>query len=395
MRLVINNLFKLNIDVNVCMLHTTDAAVNSIWADILIFHFMNSKISWIVMAVLGVAIKVFSCFPEAVEHYYSNGIFPVISTTQRFIFGWMPTSIGDIFYLSAFLLLVRNAVLFFKAVLAGRMTKQGMQRSLKRVALICLIVYVAFNILWGLNYNRMPMEQLMGLQVQEYSTRNLQAVVSKLISRLNGFDSTERLNRFRNSGKETIIRKAVDTYVEIAKQYPALRYTYPSVKPSLYSYAGNYLGFTGYYNPFSGEAQANNTVPEFVQPFTTCHEIGHQLGFAKENEANFAGFLAARASPHQAFQYSAYFDMYVYAIRELYERDSSGARRMQRQLNLAVRLDLITVRQFYHRYDSPLSPMIWTLYGRFLKANEQPEGLRSYNEVVAMLLAFYKKYGFI
>ena len=233
----------------------------------------------------------------------------------------------------------------------------------------------------------------MGLQVHEYSTRSLQIVVSQLISSLNGFNAAEHKNRSVNSGKESIIHEAVDTYGEVAKQYPALRYRYPSVKPSLYSYAGNYLGFTGYYNPFSGEAQANTTVPEFVQPFTTCHEIGHQLGFAKENEANFAGFLAARASPHPAFRYSAYFDMYAYAIRELYERDSTVARRMQRQLALGVRLDLITVRQFYHRYDSPLEAVIGKLYGSFLKANEQPEGLHSYNEVVAMLLAFYKKHG--
>ena len=356
---------------------------------------MNSKIFWIILAVVCVAIKVFSFFPEAVERYYSHGIFPVISMAQRFMFGWMPASIGDIFYLSVFLFLLRKAIVFFKAVFTKKMTRQGMRQSLKQVVFVALIVYVAFNVLWGLNYNRMPMGRQMGLQVQEYSTRNLQIVVSELISILNGFNSAEHTNRSADSEKESILRGAVDTYGEVAKQYPSLRYRYASVKSSLYSYAGNYLGFTGYYNPFSGEAQANNTVPEFVQPFTTCHEIGHQLGFAKENEANFAGFLAARASPHAAFRYSAYFDMYVYAVRELYERDSTGARRMQRRLALGVRMDLITVRQFYHRYDSPLSPIIWTLYGKFLKANEQPEGLNSYNEVVAMLLAFYKKYGSI
>ncbi len=69
----------------------------------------------------------------------------------------------------------------------------------------------------------------------------------------------------------------------------------------MYSYLGNYLGFTGYYNPFTGEAQVNTTVPLFVQPFTTCHEIGHQLGYAKENEANFAGYLAAKSSPDAGF----------------------------------------------------------------------------------------------
>jgi hypothetical protein len=32
-------------------------------------------------------------------------------------------------------------------------------------------------------------------------------------------------------------------------------------------------------------------------------------------------------------------------------------------------------------------------YGEFLKANNQPAGKRSYNEVVAWLIAYYKKFG--
>jgi glucose-6-phosphate dehydrogenase assembly protein OpcA len=94
----------------------------------------------------------------------------------------------------------------------------------------------------------------------------------------------------------------------------------------LYSYAGNILGFEGYYNPFSGEGQVNTTVPVFEQPFVACHEIGHQVGYAKENEANFAGFLACRLHTSPVFRYSVYFDMYNYSINELYRNDSSRAR---------------------------------------------------------------------
>src|SRR5687768_14965936 len=111
----------------------------------------------------------------------------------------------------------------------------------------------------------------------------------------------------------------------------------PSIKPSFYSYAGNYLGFSGYYNPFSGEAQVNTTIPAFSQPFVSCHEIGHQLGFAKEDEANFAGFLSARKSPNPAFRYSVYFDMYGYALRDLFNRDSVSARQLHNQLDSQVR----------------------------------------------------------
>jgi hypothetical protein len=156
---------------------------------------------------------------------------------------------------------------------------------------------------------------------------------------------------------------------------------------------GDYLGYTGYYNPFTGEAQVNTTVPVFVQPFTTCHEMGHQLGYAKENEANFAGYLSGKSSADPSFTYSVYFDLYNYGIRELYGRDSVLAIALNKQKPLQVKKDMIALRKFYDKYENPIEPYIRKLYGQYLRANEQPAGMQSYNEVMAFLIAYYKKYG--
>src|SRR6185369_11733527 len=93
-----------------------------------------------------------------------------------------------------------------------------------------------------------------------------------------------------------LFNTAVAAYSNTCLENEFLDYRSSSIKPSMIGYIGNYLGFSGYYNPFSGEAQVNTTVPSYIKPFTTCHEIGHQLGYAKENEANFAGFLSAKSS---------------------------------------------------------------------------------------------------
>lgn len=171
------------------------------------------------------------------------------------------------------------------------------------------------------------------------------------------------------------------------------RYSYPSVKPSIYSYLGNYLGFTGYYNPFTGEAQVNTTIPVFIRPFTTCHEIGHQLGYAKESEANFSAFLSARASDDPAFLYSVYFELYAYASRYLYFADSNALRNISNKLSEEVRADIMELRIFFSQYDNPIETAIDKIYAEYLKSNEQPSGRMSYNEVVGMLIAYYKKYG--
>lgn len=121
--------------------------------------------------------------------------------------------------------------------------------------------------------------------------------------------------------------------------------------------------------------------------------MGHQLGYAKEDEANFSGYLAAVNSHDTLFQYSTYLDLFVYANREVYYFDSTASKQAAMQLIPAVKADLLEWRRFNKKYTSVLEPAISWLYGKYLQVNQQPQGLRSYNEVIASLLAYYSKYG--
>jgi hypothetical protein len=246
--------------------------------------------------------------------------------------------------------------------------------------------------LWGLNYNRTGITSQLKLDSFYYSDKDLVTVTKLLAEKINILQPSSELSRKNLAVKKQLFHEAVLSYTHISSTTP-LHYSFPSVKPSIYSYAGNYLGFTGYYNPFSGEAQVNTTVPLFVRPFTTCHEIGHQLGYAKENEANFAGYLSASASTDTSFLYSVYFDMFLYAAQYLYFSDSMALKQIKRQLSPGVVKDREELSQFLIRYSTPVEKVIDRLYSKYLMANEQPEGKLSYNEVVAMLIAYYKKYG--
>jgi hypothetical protein len=134
-------------------------------------------------------------------------------------------------------------------------------------------------------------------------------------------------------------------------------------------------------------------MPVFTQPYTTCHEIGHQLGYAKENEANFVGYLSARLSDNPAFRYSVYFDLYLYAARELNVRDSMLLKPLKAQLSPAVKADFRELHRFNRKYENPFEPKVRELYDSYLRANRQPKGMRTYNEVIAWLIAYGKKNG--
>ncbi len=347
------------------------------------------------LLVIGaIVVKWVSLYPDWIETYYTYGIYPLITRIQRALLGWIPFSLGDLFYGFLILLLLFRAFRFFRILFQRKFNRKYLVATLQQLIFIFLFIYVFFNLLWGLNYNRKGISDQLALSVKTYSTADLDTLIAVLQYRLN-----ENAELITPEARDSFLRKkalfqgAASAYRIVAREYPFLAYPTPSVKPSLFSYAGNILGFQGYYNPFSGEAQVNTTIPISLTPFVTMHEIAHQLGYGKENEANFVGFLACRVHPSSVFRYSVYFDMYNYSMRELYYRDSLVTKKYSTQVHPQVKADIQEYRAFLARYKNPIEPMISWAYGNYLKANNQPGGKQTYNEVVAWLIAYYKKFG--
>ena len=354
---------------------------------------IRRKITWVCLVVLAAVIKVFSYYPAAVEKYYSRGFYPVVARLQRLLFGWVPFSVGDMLYFVTAVILLYLLIRLVRQLVRREAPKGWWLIVLRRMAFLGLWVYVLFNALWGLNYNRLGIAEQLQLDVRPYSTAELKDLTSIIIGKLDELDSLSRLHRANLAHTVSLRSGAVRAYDSLAVEDARFAYHNPSVKSSLFSYPGLYIGFGGYYNPFTGEAQVNTLDPLIVQPYTTCHEMGHQLGYALENEANFIGFLAARSSPEPAFRYSVYLDMYVYSMRELYMRDSMLAKSFRTKISPGVRQDLRELQRFNRRYANPLDPLIWKLYGGYLRANRQPHGIVTYSEVTAWLIAYAKKYG--
>jgi Protein of unknown function (DUF3810) len=353
----------------------------------------RNKKAWWVIGGVAILVKIFSLFPPAVERYYSNGFYLYSSKLQRLLLGWIPFSIGDIIYSIAVIWLIVKLFRFLRVIIKRRANGLFWKNALLWSVFWLLFVYAAFNILWGLNYNRLGMARQMQLKMAPYSKDELETVLKVVVQRIGETADGSLVTRDNFLKKSNLFNGALQSYLEAQPQFNHLAYSFKSVKPSLFSYLGDYMGYTGYYNPITGEAQVNTTVPVFTRPFTTCHEMGHQLGYAKENEANFAGYLSAKSSGDAAFRYSVYYDLYSYGIRELYYTDSSAALALSKTLHPQVKKDYKALMAFYDQYQSPLEPLIRSLYGQYLRANEQPGGMRSYSEVMAFLIAYYKKYG--
>lgn len=356
-------------------------------------YFKGNQIIWAIAICFVIVIKLFSLNKFWVETIYSDQFYPVFSRLLRVILGWIPFSVGDVLYfLAAFWLvwkITANLVMLFRQ----KITRKRLLEKLARLVLIFVFIYIVFNVFWGINYNRKGIAYQLQLTELDYDTTDLKMIQDMLLQKVNASKLDVLTIHESYPRKRELFKRAEVSYDNAKKKYPFLRYNGLSVKPSLYGWLGNYLGFTGYYNPFTGEAQVNSTVPKFLLPYITTHEMAHQLGYAKENEANFVGYLAAMNSADPIFRYSTYFELFLYANREVYFFDSLSSNAARNNLNPFVKKDIDELRRFNRAHRSVFEPAATWLYGRFLKLNEQPRGMRSYNAVVGMLIAYHKKYG--
>lgn len=340
----------------------------------IIIHFLSANTIW-------------------VEKYYSTGIYPYISTSLKYLLGWLPFSAGDLFYGVIAIWLVYKIVQQLRFYWLKKITKDALHISAIKLIKWILLIYLVFNILWGLNYNRAGIASQLNLRQEKYTSQDLRIIDSILLYKVN---SSKRalLQAKSYLASTSLLKKGTkDAFEHISIRYPFLANQSSSIKPSLWGWLGNYLGFTGYYNPFTGEAQVNTTVPQFLQPFIFCHETAHQIGYAKEDEANFVGYLAAIASPDTLFHYSAYLDLFLYTQRNLYKTDSFVVKDFASKLIPEVKADLYEWRQFNTRHKTPVEPIARWLYSKYLINNQQPAGTLTYDEVTGLLIAYYKKFG--
>jgi hypothetical protein len=358
---------------------------------------MKTKRLWLIATILliiALLIRIFSSNSMWVEQYYSNGIYPYISAFLKFVTGLFPFSVGDVLYGALFVWLLWHFIKLVKAIFQKKITSSDVNRGLAKGSIYLITIYIIFNLFWGINYNRKGIAFQLGLTRQEYSQQELKNINALLLQKVNESKAAILHTKQQDScDHKKIFTQSENAYTEAAKKYAVLDYSSIVVKSSLYGWLGNYLDFSGYYDPFTGEAQVNTTVPYFLQPYTTCHEIAHQLGYAKESEANFVGYLAAAAAKDTLFHYSVYLELFIYANQNLYQLDSATARSFAKQLSPAVKADIKQWRAFNISHRNPIEPAISWLYGKYLESNQQPSGVLSYDEVTGFLIAYNKKFG--
>lgn len=347
----------------------------------------NTKIILgILLIVQLIGLRILSFFPEFVEKYYSLGIFPFISKIFRYLYGWIPFSVGDVLYSGLIILGVRWLFLHIKDI-----TSKPLSFFLHLTAILS-ISYMAFNIFWGFNYYRVPLHQTLKLD-KNYSTQQLTALTHQLTIKANqlhqnlGFKDSIKV-ALPYSQKE-MFEKAALGYDSLSKLYPTFTYHPKSIKTSSWSLGLTYMGYSGYYNPFTAEAQVNDKIIAHRFAVVSCHETAHQLGYAAENEANFLAYLASTHNNDPYFQYAGTIFALKHCLNEIAKRDPELYKQLLTSLHFGIVENYREVRDFWKQYEGPTEFISKVFFDHFLKANNQEKGLKSYSYMVALLVNYH------
>ena len=365
----------------------------------------STRAKWLQLvwpAMLAIGLIIFGFFPAAVERFYSLGLYPGISILLRLLTKYIPFSLGDLIYIAFVIRLIVKLVRWIILVIRRKYTRQMFVFSLYRACHFLLWAFVVFKLIWGLNYDRQGIAHQLAIEKKTYSREDITTLTNSLIDKVN---ETRRLlpdTVLADRPLDSIYREAYRSYQNRSYEFDFLNYRNRSVKSSLFTSVGDYMGFSGYYNPFTGEAQLRTDIPRVMIPYIACHEMAHQLGYASESEANFVGYLAASASPDPYFRYSVYLDLFSYAQSEeifLYSKEKdykafeSVIKQNRERLDTLVKKDRRAIREFFAKRRNRVSPAVSGLYDQYLKMNKQSEGIRSYDEVLGWLIAYQRKYG--
>lgn len=254
-----------------------------------------------------------------------------------------------------------------------------------------LTVYALFCMLWGVYYYGDDFAAQSGFELREISVDELEKVTEYFARLANEYGEDVERDEMGVyiADREAILARSDEVFSSVEEQYPCLRGPALRAKGVHFSRIMSYTDFTGFFFPFTAEANVNTDFPAGLFASTVAHELSHQRGVAKEQEANFTAVLASLAYGDADYRYSACLMAYTYLGNALSSADREAWAKIFYSLTNHVRNDLAVNSLYWKQFETPVQTVSNTVYEGFLKSYDQSLGLRSYGACVDLLVNYY------
>ena len=373
-----------------------------------------------IWATVGALLGVFSVIVYAVCHIalsdktvseiYTDKIFYYINFPIRKISEFIPFSVAElllyvaivcflVFVIKTIYATVAATVLYFRMKKSGRYPeRRTILRATENFALrmssvLCFVVAI-FILFGGINYTGETFAVKADYELGGYTVGQLKQLcvylgqgasyTRKVIkTNLNG-TINDKLTEYN---PYNLAEDAKTAYNCLPSEYNSYHTQYPAVKFAYSSQIMSNVHITGIYPYVFPEAVVNINTPIMSLPHTICHEMAHQRGFAREDEANFIAFMACLESDNPLFVYSAYYTGFVYAMGELYNYDYVAWGQIMNMVDKEVKEDISRENKYWRQFETISNEFTSSVNDTYLNIMNVQDGVQSYGRMVELLLA--------
>lgn len=352
-----------------------------------VFAFVLYGIAVAALAILAAA-RLSPAFADTFNRYVGA----VIRGALAHLTGWIPFSLGE-----AMVIFLPVAAVFM-IVRACRKYSDSWRSVFVYLGSVLSVVSLLFSVFvfgFGTGYYGTTVDEKLGLDRSVVSPEELYYTAATLAAHVNS--EAENVKYQYNDFSvmpytfDEMSRRLVAAYDKVCDEYDFIPRLYSRVKPVMLSEPWTYTHISGVYTYFTGEANINTNFPDYTIPYTAAHEMAHQRGIAREDEANFIAFLVCISSDDPYIRYSGYLEVYEYVASSLYSADKNYYSAVYSSLKTNVRAEMAAYSAFFDKYrENVVADVSEAVNNSYLQIHGTV-GSKSYGLVVDLAVAYYRR----
>lgn len=346
------------------------------------------------IAVIAVCVNIGYVLSTDFADFFNSRISQPMREFTASVSGIFPFSLAEFIVISS---PITAVCIIVTAVRKASRSNRAFIRVIAGILSAVLLLYSMFVFTFGAGYRTPELDKKLGLDRTSVTAEELQDTMKHVVSQLNTLADEVMFvvgkGSVRPWSHDECVKLCLQSYENLAEDYPFIPGLSAPVKQITASPLMTYTHISGVYTFFTGEANLNTNYPYFVNVFTTAHEMAHQRGIARENEANFIAYLACITSDDPYMRYAGYLSMYDYLASPLYSASPSLYSAAVRDLDRRVRYDLQCYSDFFDKYRSNAAADVSNAVNNTYLVLQGTEGAKSYGMVVDLAVAYHKNSG--
>lgn len=355
------------------------------------FYFVAVVFIFLFSTLVYIVSKLSPVFAEFWTRYPSYWIKFVMAKLS----GFLSFSIAEWFILCVPILLIFYLVASWRAT-NNESKPYEFYKWLRPLVCVLLLIVSCFFTAFSPGYFRYTLDKNLSIEKIDVSGQELYDTAVKLSEEMQ--DVLKEVDfRYGNSsvmpyGYEELSDKINAAFKKYADKTEYINSFESNPKPIAFSELFTYTHISGVFTFMTGEANVNINFPDFFIPFTMAHEMSHQRGIAREDEANFVAFLVCMESDDAYVRYSGYSNMLNYLLNALCSADKDLYSDFKRNYYpIEVKNEFSAFSAFFQKYSESIASKVTSkVNDTFLKSQEQKAGTQSYGLVVDLAVAYYK-----